>query len=381
VTFSKGVQGRGSFTDEVDYLSLDVLQQVVTNVHAANPQALRPTNLALLSPRVLWSIVYHFILGGGGEAEDGNPTTTTVTDVETALQQVGPTLDWSFLRHRVRNLSAKAQENARQQQEKGNHQEEGEDWEAAAEAIASVEFAMERLSSHNDTQQVLVITSDTANNNAACASTASWRLATPNEVDEDELRACVSQAPYRVLNGTTDTEENDDIARSTEYWVQQLLTKCTIHNWRELACATVVSAVDKKDNNTGSTTTLLQLLSMPCGEDIDSVAAVQCVTSWVTFAQQQSIDEIMVEICDNRVDAVEALMEYARSGTPKDLAAWRYIIPDLHRTLMEGYESTNSTSSLLCPTVTDLNTWCDRAVTVLTEYPWTAAFVTPLNAD
>ena len=49
VKFAKGVQGRGYFEEDVDYLPLDILQNVVRAIYPVNPEALRPENLALLS--------------------------------------------------------------------------------------------------------------------------------------------------------------------------------------------------------------------------------------------------------------------------------------------------------------------------------------------
>jgi len=40
------------------------------------------------------------------------------------------------------------------------------------------------------------------------------------------------------------------------------------------------------------------------------------VEKWIDHLQIESVDEIIVEICDNKIKAVEALREEAHTGTP-----------------------------------------------------------------
>jgi hypothetical protein len=44
--------------------------------------------------------------------------------------------------------------------------------------------------------------------------------------------------------------------------------------------------------------------------------------SWIGPAQDLSAAEIVVVMCDENVDTVKLFTEGARTGTPKDLAAW-----------------------------------------------------------
>lgn len=64
-------------------------------------ERLRPANMALYSPRVFWNVVRHF---SGAGFEDG-------------LQELVPSADWSFLEHRIRNLSEKALQHHAQKEE------------------------------------------------------------------------------------------------------------------------------------------------------------------------------------------------------------------------------------------------------------------------
>ena len=349
VEFSKGVQGRGTFTEQVDYLPYTVLQQVVAAIHPANPQALRPENLALLSPRVLWSLIYHYQQRQEQSEISTGAAAATSSTVTQALRALHPGLDWSFLRRRPTTLSAKARENLRQQQEAEQEQQEAQgqappDWEAAAAAIASVEDAMASLHTlerHDRRARAL----------QAVEARSTWQLVTPTEADEDELYACVashesSRSVWEALGGSSATKV-----------VQRLQTECGIYNWRQLANTTEEE--------------LMQKLGL-CASNSQYSEAVQ---AWLLHAQQESVDEIMVEICSGRIDAVEALSENARSATPKDLSSWQWIVADLRQVLVDGHFQSKLDN---CPSESDLAEWIRRANQVMTEYPWTAAFVTPI---
>jgi hypothetical protein len=119
--------------ETVDCIPRDVLIAVLEGIHASDKEALRPENLARLSPRVLWSCVYHF-------PNDGS--------LDSIYLQLLPDLDWSFLQRRAQQLSEKALENKRQEDEKErrrNGETDVMDMDQAARAVASVEHAMEHL--------------------------------------------------------------------------------------------------------------------------------------------------------------------------------------------------------------------------------------------
>ena len=104
VTFPAGQ--RKQETEVVDLIGADVLKEVLRDVVVGPPpqkdeeegvpddpkEGLKPANMALVSPRVFWSIVY---AAGHG-------------DVARALQEMLPDADWSFLDSRVRKLSQRA---------------------------------------------------------------------------------------------------------------------------------------------------------------------------------------------------------------------------------------------------------------------------------
>lgn len=311
VTYPKGVQGRGTFTDSVDYLPLDVLQSVIAAIHPVNPEALRGENLALLSPRVLWSLLYH----------------TQETGVERALQQIQPDLEWSFLRRRREQLSAKALENLRQQQEQHTTTTSGDstNWEAAAQAIESVEQAMTNLQTLDRKQRALKLAT-------AASQRISWKVVTPTERDDDELRECIG-----------DTVPSKDVT----LLIRSLL-QLSIDNWRELANADEHVIASKVNLD------------------------VSTVRSWVDKAQEESLEEIMVEVCNGNVAGVELLREI-HCGTPKDLTLWHPIVPMLHRTLCE-----RQTDLTVVPTEEELQMWCERASRALEQLPWLGLYSTPL---
>jgi hypothetical protein len=311
------IQYRGSVdkkmqNETVDKIPIDVLRKVITSIHESNQEALRAENLALFSPRVLWSLVVAF------------PSLTKLNDIYASLL---PSLEWAFLRRRAQQLSEKAMENLRQEQETaGNNKRE--DMEQAQEAITAVEDAMEHL--HDRTERA----SRQAQAALArlTATATDWKLITPNESDRDELRDCIQMAlPISSI-------------MTMDACIDKLF-ECGIHNWRELANAseeTLTKHVLEKANT---------------------------IQSWMDKAQQESVDEIMVETCDNSINAVEVLTQHARTGTPKDLANWRLIPEVLHSHLPSSCEIS----------IQQLTTWSQRAYGLLQEYEWLQWYATPVE--
>jgi hypothetical protein len=321
VTFSKGVQGRGDFEEQVDGISEEVLQSLVAAIHCVNPEALRPQNIAILSPRVFWSIAHH----------NCSSLETKRFDLGQALQFLQPDLDWSFLRRRKEQLSAKAIENLRQKQ---TGDAATADWQAAAEAIESVEEAMGNLQAFERQSRSTRIASAVA----ARIDNVPYVVTTPSEPDFDELKECVS--------------ENENTASEADRYATFLL-EAGIHNWRELANCNAERLTHTLVTATG-----------------DAIGA-EFVQSWIDTAQSQTVDEIMVEICEGNVEATQALAEFANSGTPKDLAAWRGITDELQRVLKQGYQN--------CESPEVLERWCVRAQQAIDQLEWLDEFVTPIN--
>lgn len=319
----------------VDCIPLDVLQSVMEGIYASDKEALRPENLARLSPRVLWSCVYH---------------SSTETNILDMYHRLLPNLDWSFLRRRSAQLSEKAMENKRQEEEMErirNGVATEIDLEGASNAVAAVEHAMEYLHDYQAEER------KARSAQAAMArmqrlqeqksDEAPWTLTTPCEPDRDELRECVEASPPSNTSPSIVSK-----------WITQLMKDCKIHNWRELA-------------NVSNASSIATLLGVP----------EENVQAWIDHAQSESVAEIIVEICDGNVEAVESLTEGARSGTPKDLAAWRSI-PEV---LLGQIRLEPQGNDTLYPTWMDLETitrWCNRAHIVLQAVDWLNWYATPV---
>jgi hypothetical protein len=342
----------------VDCIPIDVLQAVLEGIHASDREALRPENLARLSPRVLWSCVHHH------QHHNHFSSTTTIPEI---YRQLLPTLDWSFLRRRAEQLSEKALENKRQAEEK-KRQRNGQtnetiDMEQATEAIAAVEYAMEHLHDYQAEERKARVAQ------AALARLqqqqqqqndhGDWTLTTPNEPDRDELRECIeSSVPVGTARAV--------IAK----WITQLMKTCRIHNWRELANVMDGSGI------------ATQLGGIP----------EEHVQAWIDHAQSRSVEEIIVEICDGNVQAVEIMTERARCGTPKDLALWRSIPDVLLQHLLHNGPSDNFASGsqdnddgtqhpqrheewMELGTITK---WCNRSYKLLGQTEWLNWYATPI---
>ena len=332
ITFDKGIQGRGEYTETVDFLTKEVLTTALASIHASgNPEALRPENMALLSPRVLWSLMYH-----GDTTGDITTSSRSSSPVIIAMQNLQPDLDWSFLKRRKEQLSEKARENLRQQQAKeanANGHSDADEWTRAAEAIAAVEQAMEDMHAFGQTNRLSSIT---------LTDLEPWEVVTPCEPDEEELLACFA---------ASETVFDDYV---TQGYISRLQNDLNVHNWRELA-----------------------------NQDADILGAAlgidpEVCQSWIDHAQTESVDEIIVEICDGSVDAVELLRERANSGTPSDLGAWRMTVPLLHEVLTVGGSSASQEDAI--PSIDDLQKWCNRAFQACDQWNWLNSYATEVDA-
>jgi hypothetical protein len=311
----KGSVDKTKVEEQVDCIPLDVLEAVIQGIYASNQEALRPENLAQLSPRVMWSCVHYF------------PNLSNISEM---YQELLPTLEWTFLRRRAPQLSEKALENLRQDQVASG---QGPNVEQASQAIAAVEHAMEHLQDYEATERKAKQAQAALQRLQGHASptTAEWQLETPTEPDRDELRDCIQQ-----------TDDYDMTSLITK-----LMKECHIHNWRELANWTDIAGLAKK-------------LRIP----------LDAVQQWVDRAQDESVGEIVVEICDNNVPAVELLTEKARTATPKDLANWR-CIPEM---LCDQVGKND-----VAVTVDRLSVWCQRAHQALQDYEWLNWYATPVE--
>jgi hypothetical protein len=321
----QGTVDKTKTTETVDCIPRDVLKAVIKGIHASNEQALRPENLALLSPRVLWSLVHVF------------PHHASVEECyrELFADDDLDVIDWKFLRRRAPQLSEKAMENLRQTSQKDD--DDDINVEQAAEAVAAVEHAMEHLHDYEAQERQSTVARAALARLHAPQPTAleqEWKLVTPCEPDEDEL--------LQIINVPAAAEPANF---KPNEMVQQLF-QLGIHNWRELA--------NQKDVANLATT-----LQVP----------EEHVQQWIDRAQDESLPEIMVEICNDTPDHVDLLIEQARTGTPKDLANWR-CIPDML------WNQVGSPSTF---TGAELAMWCDRAHALLQEWEWLNWYATPVE--
>lgn len=89
--------------EEHSFIPKPFLKLTISNVMQGEAQwkeNFRPYNMALVSPRVFWSLIKEF------------------GDVSSGLVQLCPEVDWAFLAHRKRGLSSKAKDNLQQAQNK-----------------------------------------------------------------------------------------------------------------------------------------------------------------------------------------------------------------------------------------------------------------------
>ena len=95
------------------------------------------------------------------------------------------------------------------------------------------------------------------------------------------------------------------------------------------------------------------------------------VLQWVDHARLQSLEEIMVEICDGSTSHVQTLRDKLPLNTPKDLASW-VAMPDL---LLEelGDSSLNGLSTA------DLSRFCGKAIRALKQFDWLSWYVTSVD--
>ena len=333
VKYSKGIEGRGLYEEVIEIIGLDALKAVIDQVYSADDEndesefeedkinsskeMLRPVNMSQLSPRVFWSLAYHF------------PQTDTVK----ALQKLHPTKDWRYLSGRTKMLSEKARENLRQERiAKGEISEHINN--NGLDVVEAVEEAMK------DTYDKLYSTeklslrdkmADAANsrlNPSTVINYEKWKLITPDDYDEDELKECVRE-----------TAELSEILNASDQvtLVHILVNDCKVKNWRQLAnleTDKILHAVKAKDR-------------FPNVE-------MQVLDALVENAQLRSLDEIMMEIMNYNEDAVISLRDYGQIKTPKDLYMWRSLPEMLLSTVKERIEDINFN-------VTDVLSWCERA--------------------
>jgi hypothetical protein len=291
VKYSKGIEGTGFYEEKCHIISIEMLKAVIESVYnddtkdeedviPSGREMLKPSNMALLSPRVFWSLWYHY--------KDCS------SNLEEALEKLLPDLNWKFLYHRSRQLSEKAKENLLQEKQK-NGIASSFDHNAGIQAIKAVEESMENLYDKTviDAREraAQAALARVRKNEEPIEDYVLWNLETPTETDEDELRDCIDSCNH----GLTDIE--------IEVCVKAFIN-AGIHNWRILANSSTHDVVE-----------IIELCKIKIEESI--------IAMWISDAQSRSIDEIMLEILDGDLNLFEILRDEASSGTPQDLSLWQ----------------------------------------------------------
>ncbi len=335
VRYPKGVEGVGFYEDQVHIITPLMLKAVVQAVYKdhdeenidtySGREMLKPQNMALLSPRVFWSLWYHY--------------REQCSTIEEALNILLPDLDWAFLYCRSRQLSEKAKDNLRQEMAEKKEEGTKEDREAGIKAVQAVEKAMESM--YDET----VVSARERAAQAALRRFGNnteklddWAIVTPTEIDEDELRECITECD--------DSLSEEVVLKCIEILVKNL----TISNWRVLANAA-------PGNVHGS------LIESGLDIPLDSIEA------WISSAQTRSIDEIMLEILDGNQDLYAILRDELSSGTPKDLGLWA-AVPEL---VAEEAETRLNASE------DEVKKYCERAKQTCDKFEWVQLYSTPIN--
>ena len=340
VSYGKGIEGRGRFTEQVEIIGLDALKstiRVVYNSKASDDEhgnndgreMLRPAAIAQMSPRMFWSLVYH--------STRAESPTSSASSVESMLRETMPDLDWAHLDRggRKRNLSEKAKENLRQEKKaaaKGSTDNNEDEVKALEELEDTI---LNGLDAHTDEelrQKRLAALSRFDNQDAQTQD--DWKLLTPTDEDEDELKECIM-----------DQEDiSDELAKSYSSIMMNSEQSCC-RNWRELANASAESLASK--------------FHAECIKLKIASPSLESIGNWIDAAQQRSLEEIMLEILDSDQDALELLVDKANSGNPWDLTQWSSY-PQL---LLNTFESTKYN-------IEDASRWISRAHAALDACKW-----------
>jgi hypothetical protein len=340
VSYGKGIEGRGTFSEQVEIIGLDALKSTIKTVYNSRTadndeggsdgrEMLRPAAIAQMSPRMFWSLVFHCT-----RAE--HPSSSS-SSIENMLRETMPDLDWTHLDRggRKRNLSEKAKENLRQEQKADTQNTNDANIEDEVRALEEFEETiMNGLDGHTDEelrQKRLTALSRFDNHQAA----DDWKLITPVEDDKDELKECI-------------LDQNDAISEElTDAYCSIMMNSqhpCC-RNWRELANVSAESLSSKFNDECS------KLKLQPPSDD--------SVNNWIDAAQQRSLEEIMLEILDSDQDALEILSEKASSANPWDLVQWSNY-PQL---LLDAMETAKYS-------VADAACWISRAKVALETCPW-----------
>jgi len=385
VAYSKGMEGRGRYEEQVEIIGLAALKGVlesVYNTESSNDpdendgdentdgkEMLRPVAIAQMSPRVFWSLVYHC---SEAAKKDQIPTQPSVEDL---LQSTMPHLDWTYLDRggRKRQLSEKARENLKQKRvgtvaqpkSKSSSQAEEEGVKAIEEMEESIMNAIMPNEGDDDQElnererrakaamarfgSVQDANASPASSPAKNGTVDDWMLVTPIEDDIDELIECMMEGASS--EGDDSSRENFD-EETAKAWAGTLLG--SVRNWRELANSNpeyILSKLKPTDEN-------------------PHVPATDTIDKWIDAAQARAMEEIMLEILDGDQDALELLQEKALSSSPRDLSNW-HSAPGMLLDAISGTEVSSEKWEK-----SDVVRWIHRAKTALGVCTWLEFFTT-----
>jgi hypothetical protein len=335
VQYPKNVEGRGFYQEQVHVITIEMLKAVVQAVYddhheeSSSREMLKPQNMALLSPRVFWSLWYHYH--------------EKSSSIEGALEMLLPNLDWSFLYHRSRQLSEKAKENLRQENEKIEPKHvQGGNVAAGIRAVEEVENAMATMYDETvvDARQRMAEAALARLGKQSGTALDEWVLKTPMDIDEDELEECMLDSENAL---------GSDVLKRC---IDVLISKLSINNWRVLA--------------NSSTTHVCKIL-----QDENVNIREESVDRWISSAQTRSIEEIMLEIIDGNQDLYEILSVELSSSTPRDLSLWR----DVPSMIIE------EASSQVTVSEHDLQKYCNRARRALNSLRWLELYSTSIGTS
>jgi hypothetical protein len=216
----------------------------------------------------------------------------------------------------------------------------GDDGQALNERERRARAAMARFENTNDT------TTSTASSQANLKNDAvhDWALVTPEEDDIEELIECIMEGSS--AEGVANNYDED----TAKAWAGILLD--SVRNWRVLANSDaeliLFLLTDKSPN-------------LPSSETIEK---------WIDAAQSRAMEEIMLEILDGDQDALEVLVDKARSGSPRELKYWE-TQPGMLLDLISGSEETTKKWEKL-----DVMRWISRAKIALGACPWLELYTT-----
>ena len=381
VSYSKGMEGRGRYDEQVEIIGLAMLKGVLEHVYNSSDNdtseedcsssegggqdgRLRPVMIAQLSPRAFWSLVFH-------STEAAHGALTTQLSLDDMLRSTLPQLDWSHLERggRKRALSEKARENLRQSQpavddtsqnHDGGEEEtraieelgesalnaaiaedaEGHDDHEISERERRANAALARFGGNTNTTTQSPASSPSASQRVDNVPVDNWALVTPTEDDIDELTECIKEAPSSKEQWGVETEEISPL-------IAEQLMGC-VPNWRVLA-------------NSNAETISSFLAGCDCGEPPNGADQVQ---EWIDNAQVHALEEIMLEILDGDQDALELLQDNANSSSPRDLVNWEMLPGNLADTLSSADATSKSWKR------SDITRWIGRAKIALGTCTW-----------